>query len=155
MSGATHAAPRVRNPSDVPMPALVAAGFAVTVTIIAAAFAHPAADLPTAKLVAARTLQFDDAQNGGVVVTDTETHRLVAVLAPGTNGFIRASLRGLAHAGSHETFAAPEHPFRISAYSDGRLVLIDPTDGRRIDLEAFGSTNYASYAALLTAPEAK
>jgi putative photosynthetic complex assembly protein len=146
---------RVRQRAARATEALITAGFAVTLTILAALFGHPPANLPTAKLVVARTLLFDDAPNGGVVVSDAETHRVVSVLAPGTNGFIRASLRGLAHAGSHETFAAPEHPFQLSAYSDGRLILIDPSDGRRIDLEAFGSTNYASYAALLTAPEAK
>ena len=162
MSGATHIAGRkqahkqvARNPGDVPKPALVAAGFAVGLTIIAAAIGGKPTQLPTANLVAARTLQFDDAPNGAVIVTDTDTHRRVAVLAPGTNGFIRASLRGLAHAGSHENQAAPNHPFRIRAWSDGRLTLDDPSDKRRIDLEAFGETNYASFAILLTTPEAK
>jgi putative photosynthetic complex assembly protein len=143
------------NPADVPLPALIVAGFAVTLTILAAAFGGSPTQLPTANLVTARTLRFDDAPNGAVIVTDTDTNKRVAVLAPGSNGFIRASLRGLAHAGSHENQAAANHPFHISAWSDGRLTLDDPTDRRRIDLEAFGETNYASYAALLTAPEAK
>ena len=43
--------------------------------------------------------------------------------------------------------AAP--PFRLTAWSDGRLTLDDASDGRHLELEAFGSLNVAVFARLL------
>ncbi len=40
-------------------------------------------------------------------------------------------------------------PFRLSAWSDGRLTLEDPATGRAVDLEAFGPTNEATFVRLL------
>jgi putative photosynthetic complex assembly protein len=44
---------------------------------------------------------------------------------------------------------APDVPFRIVSWADGRLSLQDPLTGRDLELEAFGITNEASFAALL------
>jgi putative photosynthetic complex assembly protein len=90
---------------------------------------------------------------GHPLVTDAQTGRQVAILAPGTNGFIRATLRGLAHSGGHEEHPRENHPFRLTALSDGRLTLDDPDTHRTLDLEAFGSLNSAAFATLLIAPE--
>ena len=63
------------------------------------------------------------------------------VVAPGTNGFLRGVLRGLARERKLER-SAIEPPFRLTRWADGRLSLEDPATGRRIDdLEAFGPTN--------------
>ena len=45
----------------------------------------------------------------------------------------------------------PQDPFRLSAWSDGRLTLDDPATARHIELQAFGSTNTEVFAQLLTA----
>jgi len=103
---------------------------------------------PAARMLATRTLSFNDAPDGAVVVTDATTGASVAHLAPGTNGFIRSTLRAMAHEG-HAAHAAPQHPFVLSAFADGRLTLDDPTTGERLDLEAFGTLNAAAFTALL------
>ena len=46
---------------------------------------------------------------------------------------------------------ATQTPFRLSAWSDGRLTLDDPATARHIELQAFGSTNTEVFAQLLTA----
>jgi putative photosynthetic complex assembly protein len=149
MSGAVSNKPQ----GGVPFLALVAAGAAVVIAMVAAAIGGSPTVMPPAKIEATRLLRFDDAANGAVLITDAETGKQVSVLEPGTNGFIRASLRGLAHSGGHEEHAMANHPFRLTALSDGRLVLDDAVSHRSLDLEAFGSLNSAAYAALLTAPE--
>ena len=42
----------------------------------------------------------------------------------------------------------PETPFKLSKLEDGRLVLVDPTSGRVVTLEAFGSNNLAAFQEL-------
>ncbi len=150
MSGAVRDAP---PDGGVPFAALVTAGAAVVITLIVAAIGGSPTVMPVSKVQATRLLRFDDQANGAVLVTDAETGKQVTVLPPGTNGFIRASLRGLAHSGGHEEHARANHPFRLSALSDGRLVLNDDASHRSLDLEAFGSLNSAAYAVLLTTPE--
>jgi putative photosynthetic complex assembly protein len=152
MSGATHPMPSgPRN--GVPFWPLAAAGGAVLLAFVAAAIGGSPTTMPPAQVQATRLLRFDDARNGAVLVTDAQTGRQVATLAPGTNGFIRATLRGLAHSGGHEEHARENHPFRLTALSDGRLTLDDPATHRTLDLEAFGSLNAAAFASLLISPE--
>ena len=103
---------------------------------------------PVAEVVMARDLRFEDRADGSVAVTDAGTGALVYVLAPGSNGFIRASLRSLA---SRRRFAGDTNQvFHLAALSDGRLTLDDPTTGNPIELEAFGQTNEEAFARLLT-----
>ena len=85
--------------------------------------------------------------DGGVVVVDGEATG-VARLAPGTNGFLRATLRGLVRERRRNGLGA-EAPFRLTAHADGRLTLQDAATGRLVDLEAFGATNAGAFAALL------
>jgi putative photosynthetic complex assembly protein len=74
----------------------------------------------------------------------------ISVIAPGTNGFLRATMRGLARQRLREDEGA-DTPFRLTEWADGRLTLEDPATGRRIEMEAFGETNEAVFARLLTA----
>jgi putative photosynthetic complex assembly protein len=150
MSGAVH---KAQQPHDVPMWALAGAGGAVILALILAAIGGSPTQMPPASTLASRLLRFDDSATGEVLVTDATTGRRVAILAPGTNGFIRATLRGLSHSGGHEEHVRDNHPFRLTALSDGRLVLDDSEANRKLDLEAFGSLNAAAFAALLSAPE--
>jgi putative photosynthetic complex assembly protein len=69
-------------------------------------------------------------------------------VAPGTNGFLRATLRGLATERKRESQGA-EVPFRLTAFADGRLTLLDPVTGRLVDLGAFGRTNEDAFAHLM------
>jgi putative photosynthetic complex assembly protein len=151
MSGATGR----MQPSQggVPFLPLAGAGAAVIIAMILAAIGGSPVTMPPSSVQASRLLRFDDQTNGSVLVTDAETGKRVAVLAPGTNGFIRATLRGLSHSGGHEEHVRANHPFRLTALSDGRLTLDDAESKRKLDLEAFGSLNAGAFAELLRAPE--
>ncbi len=107
---------------------------------------------PVSTVQATRTLLFSDMADGSVGVVDAANGARVAVLAPGSNNFIRALLRGLVHARRSER-PNPMQPFVLTAWADGRLTLVDSADGRSIELEAFGSTNEAAFARLLTVRE--
>lgn len=107
-------------------------------------------EMPAAAPVQSRDLRFEDRASGAVAVFDARDDRVVEVLAPGTNSFVRGVLRGLARDRMlREIGSRP--PFRLTRWADGRLSIEDPTTGRRIDLGAFGPTNAAAFARLLTA----
>lgn len=103
----------------------------------------------TGSLLTARDLRFADGADGSVVVTDAQDGSLVQVFT-GENGFVRGTMRGMART-RHSEGIGPQDPFRLAAWSDGRLTLDDPTTGRHIELEAFGSANIGVFADLLTA----
>ncbi len=99
-------------------------------------------------------LVFSDRADGAIVVQKSGDRRLVATLAPGTNGFVRGVMRGLARDRiSRHIGEAP--PFRLSQAQDGRLSLLDTATGRLIDLESFGVSNRAVFLDLLHSAEAR
>ena len=67
----------------------------------------------------------------------------------GENGFLRGTLRGFARTRRADQVSS-EMPFRVTGYEDGRLTLADPSTGRVVELEAFGSANEAVFVRLLT-----
>jgi len=77
---------------------------------------------------------------------------VVEVLEPGTNGFVRGVLRGLARDRKLRGIG-PQPPFELTRWTDGRLSLTDTATGREIELDAFGPTNVGAFARLLTAAE--
>ena len=137
---------------SLPRGALLAAAGLITLAIAGAAFGriggHTTA-APTAAAVETRELHFTDRADGAVVITGAEG-QLVSVVAPGTNGFLRGVLRGLAQERLRRD-AGPETPFQLTRWSDGRLSLTDPVTDRHVYLEAFGPSNVAPFAALLDA----
>jgi putative photosynthetic complex assembly protein len=109
-----------------------------------------ASSAPTAE----RNLRFADRADGAVVITLSDTGQVLDV-AQGQNGFLRGTLRGFARQ-RRESGIGSGPPMRLSGYPDGRLVLFDPSTGRVVDLEAFGSLNEAVFARLLTmSPESR
>jgi len=100
-----------------------------------------------------RTLHFEDRPDGSVAVIDAasraETYRYV-----GEQGFLRGTLRVLAHARLRHGLG-PEQPFVLTGYTNGRLTLSDPATGERIHLESFGPSNAAVFAPLREAAPAK
>lgn len=136
----------------VPRGPLIASALLIGTVIVAVAAvrltgvgASVALDAPA---VSERALQFQDSDDGGIVVTDAVTHTPIEKIDPGTNGFLRSTLRGLVRERKRQGLG-PEQPFRLVAHADGRLTLIDPATDRRVDLEAFGPTNVAAFAQLL------
>ncbi len=93
-----------------------------------------------------RELRFVDASNGDVLALDARSGETVARFA-GEQGFVRGTLRALARERGRRGLGA-DAPLQLVAQNDGRLTLRDPATGERIDLEAFGSSNLAVFAAL-------
>jgi putative photosynthetic complex assembly protein len=108
--------------------------------------------LPAA--VESRDLQFEDGQNGAVLVFDAGDHRLVDTLAPGSNGFIRVVMRGLARERRLGDIGA-QPPFRLTRYAGGQITLTDTSTGKQIDLGAFGSSNTEAFARLMNLESAR
>lgn len=146
----------MNNASTPPFPrnVLIIAGSVVLLSIMAAAAGRITGagnSAPTAAPVVSRDLLFRDRPDGGVAVFDArDTSAPIEIVAPATNGFLRATMRGLARQRLRQD-ADVEVPFRLTEWADGRLTLTDPTTGRRVEMEAFGITNEQVFADLLTA----
>lgn len=106
---------------------------------------------PQTAVTAERMLLFADRADGAVLVTDGRTGELLETVEPGTNGFLRGTIRGLARERKRSGIG-PADPFRLTSRADGRLLLEDPTTGRLIDLGAFGPVNAAVFTRMLAAP---
>ena len=106
--------------------------------------------MPETSAVETRSLRFEDMRNGSIQVTDARTGKVAASVEPGTNGFIRGTLRGLARERKRRGIGI-EPPFMLTRWADGRISLEDPETGRVIELDAFGPTNGEAFAQLLTA----
>jgi putative photosynthetic complex assembly protein len=101
-----------------------------------------------AATVSTRQLKFEDRADGGIAVRDARTGAVLDTIAPGTNGFLRSAMRGLVRERKRQGLGA-EQPFELLGRADGRLTLVDPGTGRRIDLESFGPSNAAVFVRLL------
>jgi putative photosynthetic complex assembly protein len=95
-----------------------------------------------------RAFRAADRDDGAVVLTDAATGAEILLVAPGEDGFVRGTLRGLARERrAHDL--GPQAPFRLVAWGDGRLTLDDTATGRRLDLLAFGQTQAEAFSRLL------
>ena len=143
-----------QGPVSTPFPrgALLGAAGLILLTMVSAGVSRLSggpSSRPTAAAVMSRDLLFEDRPDGGVLVRDARDGSTVDVLAPGTNGFIRASLRSIAKRRKFD--GETSDVFHLTAWADGRLTLDEPVTGSLIELEAFGQTNEMSFARLLTA----
>lgn len=145
---------------DKPFPrgALVGAAMLVGFSIMVAAGArwtgYGTTQMPASTRVSTHELRFEDRDDGAVVVLDAQGLELVDVIEPGTNGFVRGVLRGLARDRKRSQFAQSE-PFRLTRWADGRLTVEDPTTGRSVDLGAFGPANFSAFVRILDAAESR
>jgi putative photosynthetic complex assembly protein len=103
---------------------------------------------PEPQVVEQRELRFADRSDGSIEVFDAGDGTLVHTVEPGTNGFLRGTMRGLARERKRQGIGEAV-PFRLLAHDDGRMTLEDPATGRRIDLGSFGPTNAAVFAQLM------
>ena len=108
-----------------------------------------AVPVETAKPLESRELRFEDRSDGAVAVLEPDG-KVVEILAPGTNGFVRGVMRGLARERKMEGIGA-EPPFRLVRWDDGRLSLEDTATGREIQLVSFGPTQFEVFAKVLHA----
>jgi putative photosynthetic complex assembly protein len=135
-----------------PRGALIGAGVLVSGALLLAGIArlsgYQPERPPPSRVVSSLELQFEDRSDGAVLIY--EHRQLVDILAPGTNGFVRGVLRGLAR-GRRADGVGQSPPFRLTRWADGRLSLDDSETGRHVDLEVFGPTNAGAFAAILSA----
>lgn len=97
----------------------------------------------------ARLITFVDRPDGGIVISEVPSGTLIKTIAPETDHFIRTIMRSLVRE-RRKLGMANERPFALSrAAEDGRLELTDLATGRRIELNAFGPTNFGAFAELL------
>jgi putative photosynthetic complex assembly protein len=123
-------------------------GLSLLITGVARISGISASQTPDANIVQSRELRFEDRPDGGVSVYEGRTDRIVAVLSPGTNGFVRGVMRAFARERRRED-VGPQPPFMLTRWSDGRLSIEDVATHEHIELEAFGQTNFAAFAQLL------
>jgi putative photosynthetic complex assembly protein len=147
-SSSSSGRPNARFPRGV----LIGAGLLLAAVLAIVGMAGPEDTHPAGEPVKVRMLNFKDMADGGVAVVDATTGGTITELAPGTGGFIRAGMRGLARE-RRRTEQGPETPFRLARWPDGRLTLEDPATGRMIDLLAFGQTQVETFDNFLNAPE--
>ncbi len=138
-------------PRGVLLAAAALVGFAIVSATAARLSGIGTTELPEVRAVDSRDLLFEDRANGGVAVL--EDGRVIDVVAPGTNGFLRGVLRGLARERKLRDITV-QTPFRLTRWADGRLSVEDPATGRTVDLGAFGPDNWAVFAQILTIAEA-
>lgn len=139
-------------PNTLPRVPLMALGALALVTVLMAGGTRltgvGAASTVDAATISVRELRFEDRSDGGIDILDARLNTRLGDVAPGTNGFLRSTMRGLARERKRQG-AGADMPFRLLGRADGRLTLEDPATGRRIDLESFGATNAAVFARLM------
>jgi len=106
---------------------------------------------PAGQVLAERTLRFEDRSDGGILVRSGSDDRVVRVIEPGADPFVRGALRALARE-RRSWGQGAQAPFKLVAWANGRLSLIDTGTQRRLDLESFGPTQAAAFARLLDLP---
>uniref|UniRef100_UPI0035CA21DD photosynthetic complex assembly protein PuhC n=1 Tax=uncultured Sphingomonas sp. TaxID=158754 RepID=UPI0035CA21DD len=159
-------APTAQQANQLPRGALILAGSLVGFALVLTATMRIAQIPPAASPVAlrqaehvapvrSRDLRFIDEADRGVRIEDVGTGATASTIVPGQKtGFIRGVMRGLARERRmHGIGSGP--PFRLTQWRDGELTLTDTATGRSIELDAFGSTNRAAFAALLDTEEAR
>lgn len=103
---------------------------------------------PPSAALEVRDVRFVDRTDGGIEIYRAGQVSPIDTLAPGTNGFVRGVLRGLARERRARGVGSGP-PFRLTRWADGRLSLDDPSTGRHVDLEVFGPTNSSAFAQIL------
>ena len=140
------------QPTFIPKASLVAAAslvvFALTAVTLSRLSGVGATHMTLPAAVESRDLQFEDGKNGAVLVYEARDHHLIDTLAPGSNGFVRVVLRGLARE-RRLNDVGQQPPFRLTRFANGQMTLQDTSTKRQVDLVAFGSANSESFARLL------
>jgi putative photosynthetic complex assembly protein len=139
-------------PETVPRRALLGAGALIASTFLMVGVARLAgfsSREPDAAARIERTLRFLDRSDGGIDIVDVARGERIDI-AQGEQGFLRGTLRSIARERRRRGLGA-DAPLQLVGHVDGRVTLVDPAAGTRIDLESFGPTNVAVFARWLDA----
>jgi putative photosynthetic complex assembly protein len=141
----------VEQHGGIPRGVLFGAFALVCFSIIATAAARVSdvgtVHMPQRRAVETLALAFVDRDDGGIDVLDVNRGARISSVEPGTNGFIRATLRGLVRERKRSGIG-PKTPFLLTRWTDGAITLEDRETSRKIDLDAFGPTNAGAFARL-------
>ena len=141
-------------PNVLPPAAMIGIGALLACSLLLAGIASltgVGADVaPEPPVVATYALRFEDRPDGSVAVYRDSSETLVDVLPPGTNGFVRGVMRGMAR-DRRSRDIGPEMPFELHALEGGGASLSDPATGRVINLTAFGPDNLGAFVSILNA----
>lgn len=140
-----------RLPGGVPIPVLVIGLPLAGLLCVGVAARLRPHDLAHPASLASRTadLVMQDRDDGSIAVLRAGDGRLVDVVPPASNGFLRVMLAGLVRERRREGMGAPTAPFHLTRWSDGRLTVDDAATGKLIELDAFGPDNAGVFARLL------
>jgi putative photosynthetic complex assembly protein len=130
-----------------PRIALVAAGVAIALTLGGVGIARWSGfdgKQQDAQATSQRSLHFQDRPQGGIAIVDATSNATLDTVY-GEQGFLRGTLRAVLRERKLRGLVT-EAPLQLIARADGRLTLLDPATGSRLDLESFGSTNAAVFA---------
>ena len=113
-----------RPPAGMPKQVLLAAAALIALTLVGATAARLTGvgktQIPMRRPSKASALRFDDQQNGSVLVRRASDEAVIYTIAPETNGFMRATLRGLAQerrrSGIDDTTPFRAHPMERRPY---------------------------------------
>ena len=139
-----------RAPDTFPKWVLYCAGGIIAFSLLSVGLVRITGNGPDQRAAAPtveRSLRFEDLPDHGVRVADGVTGQTLTVLY-GEQGFVRGALRALSRE-RHARGIGSAPPFHLVARTDGRVTLMDPATGQRIDLESFGPTNTAEFARFL------
>lgn len=156
MSETTLTNPSVASLSP-PRWTLIAMALLVLSTIAIAGLARQTGigvtGVPDSPTIAHVELRFEDRADGAVVVRNG-AGVILETIAVSADGFIRGTMRSLAR--QRKQAGLPhELPFLLERRENGRLSLSDPATGGRIELDAFGVGNAATFARFLPARETR
>ncbi len=143
---------RWKTKDPFPRVPLIACGAVVSLALLSAGFTsitgvgqHKVV-LPTA--IEQRDLIFADRADGAIVITEPGAAGVpVRVIQPGTDGFIRVAVRGLAFERERNGVGSAA-PFRLMRSADDRMWLIDPETNGKVEVSAFGPGNRNVFAQL-------
>lgn len=139
--------------SGFPRALLVGAAALLTFALVATAAGRVSriglVQLPKAEEVRSLPLHIVDQDDGSAVILHAYDRRILHIVEPGKDGFIRATLRGFVRERKLSNIGDAT-PFTLTHWSNGTLSLSDSTTGRRVSLEAFGPTNAQAFAQLFS-----
>uniref|UniRef100_Q07RX7 Putative photosynthetic complex assembly protein n=1 Tax=Rhodopseudomonas palustris (strain BisA53) TaxID=316055 RepID=Q07RX7_RHOP5 len=136
----------------IPKGALIGAGLLVVFALIAVTASRLTGvgqvKMTPPPIVESVDLNFEDGQDGSVLVYRAGDRQLVESLPPGSSGFVRVVMRGMARE-RKLAGVGQQPPFRLARHENGQITLTDTNNDKMIDLNAFGASNVAAFARLM------
>jgi len=141
-----------RAVETVPRKALFAAGMLICFTLGVVGFARYTGYKwdwrQGGTVVATRSIEFLQANNGDVKVKDASTGKVLGSYTFTENAFMRTVMLGLR---KERAIVADgkNQPFNVQQWNDGRVTVSDPVSGRYFEMAAFGRHQVETFANFL------